>query len=146
MEADDKPLQKSGSEMKVKHVGRMVAMIGVLTLLVPFVVSEVGVARPASAAIGGTITGTVTAATGGSALSGVCVRAVQTNGGTGNGTARTGATGTYAISGLPAGSYDVEFYGGSPWGGNYGPQWDQGQRSGERRVGKESRAQWSPYH
>jgi hypothetical protein len=59
----------------------------------------------------GSISGTVTSSTS-TALSGICVQAAGLAGGT---SATTGATGTYTISGLAAGYYEVSF---SPGCGN----------------------------
>ena len=72
--------------------------------------------------IPGTITGTVTAANGGAQLSGICVTVSQVNG-SGNGSATTGAGGSYSVSGLETGTYDVEFSPGCGNSGNYLPQW-----------------------
>jgi hypothetical protein len=58
---------------------------------------------------GGTITGKVTDKTHSSGLSGVCVTAASSDGGTGFGTATTGSGGAYQIVGLPADSYRVIF-------------------------------------
>ena len=64
----------------------------------------------AAMAQGGTITGTVTAAVGGAALGGICVYASQSGGGLGFGSAATASNGTYSVTGLAAGSYNVQFY------------------------------------
>jgi hypothetical protein len=72
--------------------------------------------------IPGTITGTVTAANGGAQLSGICVTVSQVNG-SGNGSATTGAGGSYSVSGLETGTYKVEFSPGCGNSGNYLPQW-----------------------
>ena len=80
----------------------------------------------AALATGGTITGTVTAASGGASLSGICVDINQI-GGSGAGTATTAANGTYSISGLSTGSYDVEFFTGCGNSGNYLTQWYENQ-------------------
>lgn len=56
------------------------------------------------------ISGTVTEATSGSPIAGVCVTATPTGTGVGTGSARTAGNGTYTIStGLSTGSYAVEF-------------------------------------
>ena len=72
---------------------------------------------------GGTITGTVTAAVGGADLGGICVDASQSGGGPGSGFATTATNGTYSVTGLPAGSYTVEFHTGCGNSGNYVSQW-----------------------
>jgi hypothetical protein len=61
---------------------------------------------------GGLIKGTVTAASGGQPISGICVVATQTDNGGGYGQATTSATGTYTISSLPVASYTVSFSSG----------------------------------
>jgi uncharacterized protein YodC (DUF2158 family) len=77
---------------------------------------------------GGTITGKVTAASGGAALSGICVQASPTGGGTGIGGRPTAADGTYQITGLATGTYDLFFSAcGNP--GSYLTQWYKGQSS-----------------
>jgi hypothetical protein len=78
---------------------------------------------------GGTITGTVTAASGGAAVSGICVVASPTGGGTGSGNAVTAADGTYQITGLATGTYDVEFSSSCGNTGSYVAQWYNGQSS-----------------
>ncbi|MHB8378825.1 MAG: carboxypeptidase regulatory-like domain-containing protein [Acidimicrobiales bacterium] len=60
----------------------------------------------AEMARGASISGTVTAAVGGSDVAGACVSVTSTNGGSGGSTITT-STGTYTLSGLAAGSYDV---------------------------------------
>jgi hypothetical protein len=70
----------------------------------------------------GTITGTVTAATGGAPLSGICVN-VTSAGGSGVGFAITGADGTYSVSGLESGGYEVEYSPGCGNSGNFLTQW-----------------------
>ncbi|MGA2970097.1 MAG: carboxypeptidase regulatory-like domain-containing protein [Acidimicrobiales bacterium] len=61
----------------------------------------------ASMAGGATVTGTVTAATGGANLPNVCVHAYGSNGF--DGTATTAADGTFTITGLPADNYQFEW-------------------------------------
>jgi len=79
----------------------------------------------AQLAVGGTITGTVTGP-GGTALSGVSVTAWGPGGIWSS--ADTAADGTYTITGLPAGSYTVEFY--RPWGVNLlGEYWQDAATS-----------------
>ena len=58
---------------------------------------------------GGSISGKVTASSGGAALGTVCVYAAPTTGTT-YGEATTASTGTYTIRGLASGKYTVEFY------------------------------------
>jgi hypothetical protein len=87
------------------------------------------IADPATAAAGGTITGKVTAARGGAALSGICVGASRTGTGTGSRGGATTADGTYQITGLAAGTYDVEFASGCGNTGSYVAQWYNGQSS-----------------
>jgi outer membrane protein OmpA-like peptidoglycan-associated protein len=57
--------------------------------------------------VGASISGTVTAAVGGTEVAGVCVSVTSTDGGSG-GSATTATNGTYTISELAAGSYDVD--------------------------------------
>ena len=78
----------------------------------------------AALAAGGTIAGTVTAATGGADLTGICVSVFTSNGLLSPaGNATTAADGTYSITGLSTGSYDVEFSTGCGSTGNYLTQW-----------------------
>ena len=63
----------------------------------------------ASLQLGGSITGTVTDAADPSGLSGVCVYATSSDGGNDYGQATTASDGTYAIIGLQADTYQVEF-------------------------------------
>ena len=79
-----------------------------------------------AALISGAITGTVTAATGGADLGGICVDVQQTVG-AGFGSATTRADGTYTVTGLKSGSYSVEFFTGCGNSGNYLTQWYNGQ-------------------
>jgi YD repeat-containing protein len=58
--------------------------------------------------VAGTMSGTVTRVTGGTGISGATVHAVLT--GVVRGTATTAADGTYSISGLDPGTYDVRIY------------------------------------
>ena len=90
----------------------------------------------ASMAVGGTIAGTVTAASGGAPLSNVCVQATLSDGWQYN--ASTATDGTYTIVGLPTGGFTVAFYAGSRMGcgggeaglgGNYANQWYNGASS-----------------
>src|SRR5450631_3805837 len=87
-----------------------------------------GVTTPSinAALISGAITGTVTAGTGGADLSGICVDVQQTVG-AGFGSATTRADGTYTVTGLKSGSYNVEFFTGCGNNGNYLTQWYNGQ-------------------
>ncbi len=87
----------------------------------------------ASMTAGGTIAGTVTAASGGEPLSNVCVQATLSDGWQYNGS--TATDGTYTIVGLPTGGFTVAFYAGSHMGcgggeaglgGNYANQWYNG--------------------
>ena len=85
---------------------------------------------PAGAVSPGGISGTVTTAGGLSTLSGICVQAIQNGGGTGFGSASTASDGTYSVTGLPAGSYSVEFYsGGCGNSGSYLTQWYNNETS-----------------
>ena len=79
-----------------------------------------------AALISGAITGTVTAATGGADLGGICVDVQQTVG-AGFGSATTRPDGTYTVTGLKSGSYSVEFFTGCGNNGNYLTQWYNGQ-------------------
>jgi hypothetical protein len=74
----------------------------------------------ANLAVGGTISGTVTASSGGADLASVEVEAYAADG-TELGSTYTEDSGTYSIAGVPAGSVKVQFlYQGD---GNYAPQW-----------------------
>lgn len=66
-------------------------------------------AVPVSAFAAGSISGTVTAASGGAAIASVEVCAEGTGVSEGFGCDATGADGTYSVAGLPSGSYKVEF-------------------------------------
>jgi IPT/TIG domain/Carboxypeptidase regulatory-like domain len=79
-----------------------------------------------AALISGAIAGTVTAASGGADLGGICVD-VQQTGGAGFGSATTSVDGTYTVTGLKSGSYSVEFFTGCGNSGNYLTQWYNGQ-------------------
>ena len=79
-------------------------------------------------AAGGAITGTVTAAAGGAALSGICVTAMASGSQVGP-VATTGSDGVYSITGLPAGSYTMEFYTGCGNTGDYLTQYYDNQTS-----------------
>lgn len=59
--------------------------------------------------LSGSISGTVTDAFNPTGLNGVCVSAVSSDGGSGSGSAVTGANGTYTIAGLEPDSYTVSF-------------------------------------
>ena len=63
-------------------------------------------------------------------LSGICVQVdpAGSTSGTGGG-ATTGPGGTYTVSGLKAGTYDVEFVPGCGNAGNFLEQWYKGQSS-----------------
>jgi hypothetical protein len=79
----------------------------------------------AALAVGGRISGKATASSGGAALAKIEVCAEQESaGGLGGGCASTNAAGEYTITGLPNGSYAVEF--NSYAGGNYLPALDHG--------------------
>ncbi|MCL4446174.1 MAG: carboxypeptidase-like regulatory domain-containing protein, partial [Actinobacteria bacterium] len=73
---------------------------------------------------GGTITGTVTDSSG-TGLSGICVDATPSGGGSGA-FSSTGSGGTYSVTGLPTGSYTVEFTGNCGTTGSYLNQWYNG--------------------
>ena len=84
---------------------------------------------------GGAISGRVTAATGGTDLSGICVDATSSADDS-VGSAVTGVDGTYTVIGLPTGSYTVEFYTddtddyyGCGNSGNFLDQWYDNQAS-----------------
>ena len=70
--------------------------------------------------VGGMITGTVTAAVGGADLSDICVEASDGLGDYGD--ASTASNGTYSVTGLPTGTYTVEFSDCEDTGG-YLDQW-----------------------
>ena len=67
---------------------------------------------------GGTITGTVTDSSG-TGLTGICVFASSSTGGSGGGSAVTGTGGTYTITGLAADTYTVSFSTGCGSAGSY---------------------------
>ncbi|MGH3732944.1 MAG: carboxypeptidase regulatory-like domain-containing protein, partial [Acidimicrobiales bacterium] len=97
----------------------------------------VTVASPATginaALLAGTsISGTVTAAAGGSDLADVCVNAFPVGGTSSAGASATSATdGTYSVEGLLPGGYDVEFEAGTCGeGGNFAAQWYNSAASG----------------
>jgi predicted RNA-binding protein with TRAM domain len=71
----------------------------------------------------GTITGTVTAASNGDPLSGICITAVDPDSGDSYGGVTTASDGTYLFDGLPTGSYAVEFAPGCGNSGTYLGQW-----------------------
>jgi hypothetical protein len=97
---------------------------------VPVVAGSTGPPIDAALLTSGTIGGTVTAATGGAPLSGICVTVYTSdNTLTLEGNATTAADGTFSVSGLPTGSYDVEFTGGCGNPGNVGQQWYDNQIS-----------------
>jgi uncharacterized protein YodC (DUF2158 family) len=73
----------------------------------------------------GSISGTVTAAVGGTDLSGICVVSYAANG-SGAGNATTASDGTYSITGMPPGSYDIEFSSACGNTGDYANQWYDG--------------------
>jgi hypothetical protein len=71
----------------------------------------------------GSISGTVTNSTG-AAVPGICVYLYQGGGPTQYSVeANTALDGSYAINGLPAGSFNVEFVPGCGSSGSYAPQW-----------------------
>ncbi len=72
---------------------------------------------------GASISGVVTAASNGAVLGGVCVSALDEGTGAGTSPVTTTATGTYTISGLPAGSYAVHFTDGCGNATDYADQW-----------------------
>ncbi len=79
--------------------------------------------------VGAAISGTVTAASSGAPLPDICVVANSPDGTTGY--ADTASGGSYAIGGLPAGNYTVQFYVGQFCGtGNYASQWYDSAASG----------------
>ena len=82
----------------------------------------------AAMAVGGSITGTVTDAASGSVVAGVCVSATSSSGYS-VGSAPSASDGTYEITGLPADTYTVEFYGCSSSLG-YIPQYYDGASTG----------------
>ncbi len=65
---------------------------------------------PASALAAGSVSGTVTAASGGAAIANVEVCAEGVGASEGFGCDVTAADGTYSVAGLPSGSYKVEFW------------------------------------
>jgi Carboxypeptidase regulatory-like domain len=69
------------------------------------------------------ISGTVTSKTGGADLSGICVDAYEPGSNVITSGAITASDGTYTISGLAPGSYDVDFFTASYCGGPFNPQW-----------------------
>jgi outer membrane protein OmpA-like peptidoglycan-associated protein len=73
------------------------------------------------------ISGTVTV-TGGGNLAGICAEAFHN--GTEVASAPSATNGTYTISGIAPGNYDVEFNPGSCGAGNYAPQWYNDTGSG----------------
>ena len=74
-------------------------------------------------ATGTSIAGTVSAATGGADVAGICVSATPVGGPSSAGAGMVSATnGTYTLEGLLPGNYDVEFAAGS-CEGNYVTQW-----------------------
>lgn len=90
---------------------RGVRGLGALAVLT-VVVLALGLASSARAASPGEISGKVTAAVGGGAISGIEVCAYSTSeelGPEGFGCERTDSSGEYTITGLAAGDYDVEF-------------------------------------
>ncbi|HET6809621.1 MAG TPA: carboxypeptidase-like regulatory domain-containing protein [Acidimicrobiales bacterium] len=81
----------------------------------------------AAMVLGGVISGTVTdTSSPAQDLAGMCVSVTPTSGSGRGGFATTASDGTYSVTGLATGSYDVEFYGGCPNRGNYLAQWYQG--------------------
>ena len=81
----------------------------------------------AAMVLGGVISGTVDdTSSPPQGLAGMCVSVTPVSGGGGGGFATTTSDGTYSVTGLPTGSYDVEFYRGCPNRGNYLSQWYQG--------------------
>jgi len=65
------------------------------------------------------ITGNVTAASGGAPLAGICVRGVQ-NGGAANSGTVTASDGSYSLGQLPTGNYTVSFFAGPQCSSNTG--------------------------
>jgi hypothetical protein len=94
----------------------VVAMLAVASALV--------LAVPAAAFAAGSISGTVTPASGGAAIAGIEVCAWETGEFEEFKCAETGAGGTYAVTGLSAGTYKVEFW---PAEGDYILQYFDGK-------------------
>ncbi len=78
------------------------------------------------------VEGTVTAAAGGAALEGVYVCTVPPGNSPGQGKCTySGASGAYAIGGIPPGEWEVRFSGSAPQTGDYLTQWWDGAGSAE---------------
>ena len=87
------------------------------------IVGSLAVASPAAPATAGeSISGAVTNASS-TAVSGICVQAFPSGSTTSSGATTTASDGTYTISGLAAGSYDVEFTNGCGNTATYLTQW-----------------------
>lgn len=102
---------------------------GATAVVVPDAGQGVGSIDAALAQVGtGNISGTVTAAAGGAPLGNICVYLYQVGDSSNASYATcTQADGTYTISGVAAGQYDVAFY--DPAGG-YVTQWSTGSSGG----------------
>jgi hypothetical protein len=72
---------------------------------------------------GGSIAGTVTAAVGGDPLPGICVNAIDPQTGEWMSGSGTGMDGSYTVTGLRSGNYNVQFSTGCGNPGNYANQW-----------------------
>ena len=118
--------QASGAVLAVRNGCRSGWLVRAATCVLLVLGSAIVIGSQASATgTTGSISGTVTAAAGGGDLSGICVDALTSDGTlTLVGSATTAADGTYAISGLSAGNYDVEFsVAGCGTTGSYLTQW-----------------------
>ena len=118
--------QASGRVLAVRDRCRSGWLVRAATCVVVVLGSAIAIGSQASATgTTGSISGTVTAAAGGGDVSGICVDALTSDGTlTLVGSATTAADGTYAISGLSAGNYDVEFsVAGCGTTGSYLTQW-----------------------
>ena len=76
----------------------------------------------ASMHLGGTITGTVTGS-GTTPLAGVCVTVVNRSSNGGGGSATTAGGGTYSVTGLSTGTYNVDFTPDCGVSGNFSAEW-----------------------
>ncbi len=76
--------------------------------------------------VGGQISGTVTDSHG-NPVSGICIQLDGKNSDTANVPGSTAANGSYAITSLSAGTYEVGFSGGCGNSGDYAPTWYQNQ-------------------
>jgi hypothetical protein len=111
--------------------GRVVRRLCVPAVLLVIALS-LGAAPSALAATTGQIAGMVTRASGGAAIQGIEVCALQTNPeGEGFGCATTNVSGEYTITGLASGQYDVEFISPSESEPGYITQYYKGATSYE---------------